>query len=41
LLKEAVETADPAFPPLTEVWTIRELADDELNEILDKAGVPR
>jgi hypothetical protein len=41
LLKEAVETADPAFPPLTEVWAIRELADDELNEILDKAGVPR
>ena len=41
LLKEAVETADPAFPPLSEVWAIRELADDELNEILDKAGVPR
>ncbi|MBI5536464.1 MAG: hypothetical protein HY898_27325 [Deltaproteobacteria bacterium] len=41
LLKEAVETADPAFPPLTEVWAIREMADDELNEILDKAGVPR
>jgi len=40
LLKEAVETADPAFPPLTEVWAIRELADDELNEILDRAGIP-
>ena len=24
LLKEAIETADPAFPPLTEVWAVRE-----------------
>ncbi len=41
LLKEAVETASPGFPPLTEVWAVRELADDELNEMLDKAGIPR
>ena len=41
LLKEAVETASPEFPPLTEVWAVRELADDELNEMLDKAGIPR
>ena len=41
LLKEAVETASPGFPPLTEVWAVRELADDSLNEMLDKAGIPR
>jgi hypothetical protein len=32
--------ADPAFPPLLQVWTIREDADDELNAMLDKVGIP-
>ena len=41
LLRKAVEIADPAFPPLTEVWAIREMADDELNAMLDSAGIPR
>ena len=41
LLKEAVETADSAFPPLMEVWAVRELADENLHDMLDKAGVPR
>lgn len=46
LEREHVFRAEPqtfalsqAFPPLTEVWAIRELADDELNEILDRAGI--
>ena len=41
LLREALEIADPAFPPLTEVWAIRGLADDELHAMLDSAGIPR
>jgi hypothetical protein len=29
------------FPPLADVWAIREVADDARNQLLDKAGIPR
>lgn len=41
LLREAIDVAHPEFPPLAEVWAIREAADDALNELLDKVGIPR
>lgn len=41
LLKEACQKADEAFPPFLDVKTIRRGADDDLNEMLDRAGVPR
>jgi hypothetical protein len=40
LLREACRIADPAFPPIASMMSIREQADDELREMLDRAGVP-
>ncbi len=41
LLSEAFSRADPAFPPWTSIWWIRDRADDDLHGLLDAAGVPR
>jgi hypothetical protein len=40
LLREAYRVADPAFPPIGSMLSIREQADDALREMLDRAGVP-
>ncbi len=40
LLREAFEQAVDPFTPDTSAAAIRDLADDELRELLDKAGIP-
>lgn len=40
-LQKAYERADPSYPPDLSAMRIREEADDELHEMLDKIGVPR
>jgi hypothetical protein len=40
LLREAFASADQQFPPVGDALAIRAAADDDLNEMLDKAGIP-
>lgn len=41
LLKAAFDTHDPEFPPTIDLEFIRAHADDELQSMLDRAGLPR